>query len=190
MKRHYFISDDLDDLEHVEEELERNGFVTPQIHVLSKDDAGVAHHEHLHEVEAVMRTDVVRLMKRGALIGVIAAPIILLIAYYSELPAKYTWAPFVCLAIVLLGFCTWEGGFIGIQMPHNQFKKFEDILADGKHIFFVDVDVEQKAKLDRVIAGHPRLEYAGEAKAAAGWFVRAHQKFRNVLRDIGAFNAH
>ena len=67
MKRHYYVTDDLDDLDHVEEELERAGLVTPQLHVLSRDDAGVARHEHLHEVEAVMRTDVVRSMKRGAL---------------------------------------------------------------------------------------------------------------------------
>ena len=45
MKRHYFISDDLDDLERIEEELEQRGINTPQIHVLSKDDAAV---ENIH----------------------------------------------------------------------------------------------------------------------------------------------
>ena len=30
LTRHFFISDDLDDLEHLEEELERSGIVTPQ----------------------------------------------------------------------------------------------------------------------------------------------------------------
>lgn len=190
MKRHFFVSDDLDDLEHVEEELENKGFLTPQIHVLSNDDAGLYKHEHLHEVEAVMRTDVVRLMKKGALVGLILAPLVLITAYFLGLPEKYTWIPFVCMAIVLLGFCTWEGGFLGIQKPHNQFKQYESELAEGKHIFFVDIDEEQKAALDEVIAKHPRLAYAGEAKAAAGWFVRSHQRFRAVLRDIGAFNAH
>ena len=190
MKRHYFISDDLDDLEHVEEELEEAGFVTPQIHVLSHDEAGVAHHEHLHEVEAVMQTDIVRIMKRGAIVGIVLAPTILISAYYLGLVETYTWVPFILFSVVALGFCTWEGGFIGIQMPHNQFKNFEEALNEGKHIFFVDVDDEQKQTLDSIIAAHPRLVYAQEGKAAAGWFVHLHQRFRAVLKDIGAFNAH
>ena len=36
MLRHYYISDDLDDLEAVELELEGKGVSTPQIHVLSE----------------------------------------------------------------------------------------------------------------------------------------------------------
>ena len=35
MRRHYFISDNLDDLEVFEEQLEAAGISTPQIHVLS-----------------------------------------------------------------------------------------------------------------------------------------------------------
>ncbi len=181
MKRHYFISNDLDDLDRIEDELEHSGFVTPQIHVISRDDAGVASHEHLHEVEAVMRTDVVRSMKRGALVGLIAAPIILLIAYYLGLPEKWTWVPFICLSIVVLGFCTWEGGFFGIQEPHNQFKQFERALDDGSHVLFVDCSGKQQELLDRVIQKHQNLVYAGEAKATAAWFVNAQHKFKRFV---------
>ena len=45
MRRHYYISDDLDDLKSIETELESNGITTPQIHVLSRDDAGLQAHE-------------------------------------------------------------------------------------------------------------------------------------------------
>ena len=41
MKRHYYISSDLDDLELIERDLEEAGVSTPQIHVLSDDDARV-----------------------------------------------------------------------------------------------------------------------------------------------------
>ncbi|MEH6543662.1 MAG: NAD/FAD-utilizing enzyme [Porticoccaceae bacterium] len=184
MKRHYYISNDLDDLEHVEEELESQGFVTPQIHVLSRDDAGVAHHEHLHEVEAVMRTNVVRSMKIGALVGIVAAPLVLMVGYYSGLVEEFTWVPFIFLSIVVLGFCTWEGGFLGIQSPHYQFKRFEDVLDEGKHVFFVDIDVGQKEVLDRVVRAHPGLQPAGEATATAGWFVKSHQKMRLFMKSM------
>lgn len=184
MKRHYFVSDDLDDLEHVEEELELDGLVPPQIHVLSRDDAGVHHHPHLHEVEAVMRTDIVRSMKRGAIVGIIGAPSVLYLAYQFGLTETYTWVPFIFLAVIVLGFCTWEGGFFGIQVPHYQFRQFEEDLSDGKHVFFVDVNSKQKEILDRVISKHPRLAYGGEAKGTAGWFIRAHQTFRQVKKPL------
>ena len=40
MKRHYYISNSLDELEVVERELEAEGVTISQIHVLSEDDAG------------------------------------------------------------------------------------------------------------------------------------------------------
>jgi len=184
MKRHYFVSDDLDDLEHVEEELERDGLVTPQIHVLSHDDAGVAGHPHLHEVEAVMRTDVVRSMKRGAVVGLIAAPLVLFVAHYFGFAGQYTWVPFIFLSIVVLGFCTWEGGFLGIQTPHHQFKKYEKFLDAGKHILFIDVKAAQQQILDRVVSEHPGLVYAGEGKATASWFVHGHEKMRIFMKTM------
>ena len=54
MKRYYYLSTDLDDLEIVERDLEAAGITTPQIHVLSLDDQGVEQH-HLHNVEAVLK---------------------------------------------------------------------------------------------------------------------------------------
>ena len=57
MKRHYFISDNLDDLDRIEVELERRGVNKPQIHVLSRDDAGVDTHKHLHNIEAVFTSN-------------------------------------------------------------------------------------------------------------------------------------
>ena len=59
MDRYFFISGDLDDMDSVEKELENAGVTTAQIHVLSKDDDGVAR-RNLHEVHAFMKTDVVR----------------------------------------------------------------------------------------------------------------------------------
>ena len=67
--RHYFISSSLDDLELFEEQLEAAGISTPQIHVLSLDTLGVEHHPHLHEVQSVMKNDVVHSSLIGAEVG-------------------------------------------------------------------------------------------------------------------------
>jgi hypothetical protein len=183
MKRHFYISTDLDDLEHVEQDLERAGVSTPQIHVLSEDDAALDEH-HLHKVEGVLKKDVVHGTEIGAIIGVIAAAAILALAYFSGLTETYTWVPPIFLSVVVLGFCTWEGGLIGIQEPHVDFKRFQDQLHEGKHVLFVDVPLDQEDILTSVIANHPKLESAGEGASTPGWVVGAQRSWTKATQVL------
>ncbi|MDB3856313.1 NAD/FAD-utilizing enzyme [Halieaceae bacterium] len=175
MKRHYYISDDLDALELVEKQLKQAGVSTPQIHVLSEDGQGVQQH-HLHEVESVLKKDVVRGTELGAVVGVIGAALIIFLAWVSGLPETYTWVPAVFLAIIVLGFCTWEGGLIGIQKPHVDFQRFHEDLHQGKHVLFIDADPDQENILQRIVSAHPKLQDAGEGSSTPRWVVSL-QKF-------------
>jgi hypothetical protein len=184
MKRYYYISDDLDDLEDVEQELEKAGVTTPQIHVLSRDDAGVALHEHLHPVEAVLKKDVVHGTEIGAVVGVLGAVIVLAVSYFSGVTETVGWVPFVFLAVIVLGFCTWEGGLFGIQEPHKEFKRFEGDLDAGKHVFFVDVSPEQEQALSAIVKAHPRMQQAGEGRATPVVVVEAQKKFQDAMQSL------
>ena len=82
MQRHYYISDNLDELERVEQELEAQGISTEQIHVLSEQDAEVEQHHHLHDVPSFMKQDVVHSGEIGALVGLVLAAAVLLGAYW------------------------------------------------------------------------------------------------------------
>ncbi|MEM1154164.1 MAG: NAD/FAD-utilizing enzyme [Pseudomonadota bacterium] len=181
MKRNYYISNDLNDLSRVERELEAAGITTPQIHVLSQDDAGLEHHQ-LHQVEAVLKKDVVRGTERGAIIGAIGAALILGIAWFTGLSETYTWVPAIFLAVVVLGFCTWEGGLIGIQEPHLDFKRFQEVLDSGKHVLFVDVDPDQEATLHEVTAAHPALTPAGEGASTPRLVVRFQDLWTRFMK--------
>jgi hypothetical protein len=182
MKRQYYISNDLDDLELLQKELTSEGISTPQFHVLSANDAEVEKH-HLHAIEAVLKQDVVRLTRIGALVGVIAAGLILLLAYVLEWHTSAVgWMPFIFLSIVLLGFCTWVGGFIGIQVPNYQFKQFEKLLAHGKHVFFVDITDEQHELLKKIYESHPHLKHAGTGEATPEWVVKGQEKFAKFMK--------
>jgi hypothetical protein len=184
MKRHFYISDSLDDLEQVEQELESKGVDTPQIHVLSQDDAGVEKH-HLHEVEAVLKKDVVHSMELGAVIGVVAAILVLAVAYFAGWTESAAgWVPFIFLAIVVLGFCTWEGGLFGIQEPHYQFKQFQEALKEGKHVFFVDVSEKQTAILESVVNSHPKLQVAGLGEATPELVIYAQKGWRDFMKTM------
>lgn len=181
MKRHYYLSDDLDDLQQIERDLEQAGITAPQIHVLSLDDAGVEAHS-LHNVEAVLRKDVVRGTELGAVVGVIGAALILAAAHVSGIAQTYTWVPAIFLAVVVLGFCTWEGGLIGIQEPHTDFRRFQDELEAGRHLLFVDIDQAQQAALDSVVDAHPGLRRAGEGAARPTLVVRGQETFQRFMK--------
>jgi len=182
MLRHYYIADDLNELSEVEQELEAQGFTETQIHVLSDKDADVEHHQ-LNEVEAVLKKDVVHSTEVGAVVGVAVAACTLLLAYFMGwTESSAGWLPFIFLAVVLLGFCTWEGGFIGIQQPNVNFSKFQSFLAQGKHLLFVDFDFDQQYQLNTVVKAHPNLQDMGIGPAAPGWFIRGQDKFKHFMK--------
>jgi len=181
MERYYYIGDNLDELEVVERELESNGIATEQIHVLSQDDLAVAQHK-LHAVTSIMKKDIVRSTIIGAAIGVCLSLLVLVGAWLSGWPETFTWVPFAFLAIIVLGFCTWEGGLWGIQEPNHHFKRFEKVLEHGKHILFVDVDRGQMNALQSVFKAHPRLKNVGKGSSAPKLVVRAQQWFHRFMR--------
>jgi len=181
MNRHYYIGEDLAEFAAVEHELEASGVSTPQIHVLSDNEAGIEAY-HLNEVESVLKKDVVHGTEMGALVGTLAAGVVLLVAWMSGLPDTLTWVPFIFLSIVILGFCTWEGGLMGIQAPHHEFQRFQDALKQGKHVLFVDVEGRQEQLLERIMGFHPALEVAGVGEATPGWVVGAQNKFDRFTR--------
>ena len=184
MLRHYYISDDLNDLQAVETELKAKGVSTPQIHVLSENDAEVEKH-HLHAIEAVLKQDVVHSTSVGAVVGLIAAISLLVVTYLVDWHTTAAgWLPFGFLAVIVLGFCTWEGGLIGIQIPNHQFKRFQKLLKQGKHIFFVDLDAEQESILSEIVEQHPRLKLAGTGPATPGWVVHGQEKFSKVMKSL------
>jgi hypothetical protein len=182
LKRYFFTSDDLDDLERFEEELEEAGLVTPQIHVLTLDDSGADNHHHLHAVTSLMKKDIIHSGLIGAGIGACAAALALIVAYlagWTDTPAG--WIPFIFLAVILFGFFTWEGGLWGIQTPNVHFKQFQSLLEDGKHVFFVDVEPEQGRIVNKLLKDHPTMRKAGKARGAPKWIVMGQNRFRKIV---------
>jgi len=172
MKRHYFISDDLDDLELIEQELERQGILKPQSHVLSKDDSAVARHQHLHNIEAIFKQGVVNGTLLGAMFGVLAATLVLMFGYMTNRTETYSWAPYYFLTIVMFGFITWSGGFYGIQTPLKDFRRFQKVLSKGKPLFIIDLDPAQEDIIPRI---NP-----GTGTATPRWIVMGQQSFKNT----------
>ena len=172
MQRHFLISDDLDDLEHLEEELEAQGVATPQIHVFTLDDTEAEKHVHLHDVQSIMKRDVVNSMIIGAILGaVLSASVLGATALFGWHQTAAGWIPFIFLAIIALGFCTWEGGFVGIQTLNRHFKQFKSTLEQGKHVFYCDLAPDQVPVFQRIVRAHPTAIMAGTGVSTPPWIM-------------------
>jgi len=175
--RHYFISDNLDDLDLFEDQLEKDGIATAQIHVLSNNTAGVVQHLHLHEVQSFMKIDIIHCGLIGAVVGACVFSTVLFVTHlldWHTSPAG--WMPFIFLALILFWFSIWEGGLIGIHRPNHLFAPFQQALKDGRHIFFVDLYAAEEAILDRILKLHPQVTIAGTGKAEPHWLVLWQKK--------------
>lgn len=182
LTRHFYIGSDLDELEQLERELEARGIVTPQIHVLTLDDSGAERHRNLHEVTSLMKKDLVQSTLIGAGLGLAGAALVLLIAALADWTSSAAgWIPWLFLAVIVCGFCTWEGGLWGIQQPNAQFRRFEDAMRRGRHVFFVDVDRGQRETLEATVAEHPGLVAAGTGAGAPAWIVSGQLWFKRVF---------
>lgn len=182
MNRHYYISDNLDDLERLEGELEAGGIASEQIHVLSERDAELSRHR-VHGVPSFLRRDLLLGSEAGMLIGLGLAVALLVVAYLAGWTQSAAgWMPFIFLALVLVGFSLWEGGLFGLQRPNHHFSRFADSLRQGKHLFFVDVEQAQEPLLERLVRGHPQLQMAGTGSAAPHWAVVGLQRLHGLRR--------
>lgn len=183
LTRLFFISDSLDDLERFEKSLEQMDLQPPQMHLLTLDDQGAATHPELPQVASFTKRDVIRSTLIGAGVGLAAAVLVLVIAYLAGWTATAAgWMPFIFLAIVVLGFITWQGGLLGIQTPHVQLCKFDDALNQGRHVFFVDVEPEDAQALRAMAdAQHPAIEIADEDVGASSWIVYSHYRVKRFF---------
>lgn len=182
MTRYFFIGTNLDDLEHLEQDLEQAGVVTPQIHVLTEYEHD-AHRRHVHQVTPFMKKDVVHSALVGAACGVGLAALALII---TILGGWYEYAggiPFLFMAIVVLGFCTWLGGFRGIQTSNSRTRQFDQAVRDGKHVFFVDYPSGQGRILEETSGRYPSVEMAGRARGAPGWLVYSQHNIKRFFSE-------
>ncbi|MFU8815251.1 MAG: magnesium transporter [Pseudomonadales bacterium] len=183
-RRHFFIGEDLDDLEAFQHDLEQEGITTAQIQVMTLDDEGARARNDLNEVRSLMKRDVIHTGEYGLVAGVIAAVAVLAVTYLAGWhQAAGTWVPFIFLAIIVLGFLTWEGGFIGFQTFNRRFEAFKGELEQGRHLLFVDITRDQLPALERASRNHPRARSAGTGRAKPHWLVRSQHHFSRLFRE-------
>ena len=156
MKTLAYMSNSLEEIEETDQELEALGIPRKHIHVLSEDESALDIHD-LPAVNEIEKRDVVRSGSWGAAFGVVLASTAVGLAASTGLAAQVGWAPFLLLAVVLFGFCTWEGVLIGLTRLNHRFRAFQDALHRGAHVLMIDVESREEARALATVHRHPRL---------------------------------
>lgn len=156
MKHAYYLSNDLDELESVHDELVQMGLKDRYIHVLSEHEAEVEKH-HLRNVNDIAKTDMLGFMAKGAACGAILVLIVGAAAYVFDYGQNQLMAPIALASLFLFGFCVWEAGLIGLHKLNHRFKAFEKELHRGEHVLILDYENEQAKTVKNVARAHPKL---------------------------------
>ena len=190
LSRQYFISDNLADLKLVEQELEIAGVATAQIHILTRDNAGLERHKDLHGVPSLMKRNIIHSGLMGAVVGAILAVATLLVSFILGWHSSMAgWIPFIFLAVILFGFCTWFGGLHGLRNPNYHFVRFQKDLDAGKHVLFIDLDESQTEILRTIVEKHPGLVSAGFGQSVPAWVIKletmtSHWWYWRIWRNV------
>lgn len=182
MQRYYYLASDLDRVEEVSRALRGAGLDRHQLHVMSSDDAAVDGRPELNGVVSLMKRDLVASGLRGALVGAVAAMLLLLVAWLLDAFATPAGAAITLFAsVATFGFCVWEGGFYGIQTHNRKVARFTDALSRGQHLLFVDVDPDQASTLERVMTQFPALRPSGSTRGVPRWLFVGQRELPRFL---------
>lgn len=184
MLRNFYIADDLSELEHVSQSLVQAGLAEEQVHVLSEADEEAAK-RRVNAVNSLSKSDIIRSGLIGAGIGAVLAILILLTGLFFDADGVDGWLPFVFLAVVVFGFCTWEGGFRGIQVRNAEFRRFDNMLKLGKHVLIVDIDPAEENKVKKVLGGDgTQLQAAGQEETPRAWVISSQKNINDLVKTL------
>lgn len=146
MNRIYFASDSLERVEDAERILTQSGVSPHHFHLFSNDnDNAKAESKGLHTLNLFEKTNVLSGLSKGFAVGILLFILTISAGLFTNLADTYTWTPIVMLSLFVLGFSTWEAGLYGAQQTNASLTKHEQIIKDGRHVFYVDCPTEQTA---------------------------------------------
>ncbi len=157
MSKLKYLTNDIEELDAVEQDLEANGIPRSHIHVLSNSDGELAKHD-IPTFSDWSKRDLTYYGIRGAVIGVVLSMCILGGGYVYGITDSVSWAILGFIAAATMGFCTWEGGLMGIAKLNHEFEQYHEDIENGEHLLVVDVaDKDEEAKARYSVESHPVL---------------------------------
>ncbi len=158
MKRLYYLTPTITSAEAISEDLHDEGVTDWNFHILSKDEAGLYSH-HLHSANLLQRTDIVRYMERGLIVGLLMGACFAIPLYFLE---EFTFGAWMAISVFCLLFGVWCGGIGGITRDNYKIERFHEDIESGKYLLMIDVHKHDEDVIKRVMAiRHPEARLQG-----------------------------
>ena len=181
MKRLYYLTDCLNSVSKISDDLHTNGITDWHIHVLSKNEAGL-YHRHVHIAHMFQQNDVIHSGEMGAILGGATGLLAII--------ALHLWMPFsdplpspglLLIAGVFTLFGAWSGGLAGAMRENYKIRRFHNDIKHGRYLIMIDVyKPQEQAVRQQLRQYHPEAIAAGEDTS---WILPFHPLFRKVRRS-------
>ncbi|WP_111495406.1 MULTISPECIES: hypothetical protein [Marinobacter] len=172
MKRLYYLTRTIDSVSEISEDLHDHGVTDWRFHIVSRDEAGLYTHS-LHRAGVLDRTDLVRYVERGVMIGALLAFTFILTAQVIGVPAwpMSAWIALLLFAVLAGG---WLGGFGGIGAEHYRIRRFHQAIDDGQYLVMVDCPAKHLVTMKHLMAeNHPEAQLQGASGTHTNPFAAA-----------------
>ncbi|WP_166268921.1 hypothetical protein [Marinobacter caseinilyticus] len=179
MKRLFYLVDSIDSVQDISDDLHEKGITNWRFHIVSKDDAGLYTHR-LHGASVLDRTDLVRFVERGMMIGALfGLAVVVPLAVFSSLPLPtIAWFAMFVFLVVAGG---WLGGFGGISSENYRIRRFHRDIDDGKYLVMVDTPKAHVEEMKMLMAkNHPEATLQGESSSFNNPFAIKGGKFHRA----------
>lgn len=163
-RRLYYLTPTLDSTVAISRALERKGVGYEQMHVLSKNEDGLARHK-VHTASPLETYDIIHMGEQGALIGFLAGfvfVVVLKLFNPFDIEISYWILAAIWAFITLHG--AWSGGIGGTQARNYKIKPYLSDIENGNYLILVDVTEDQRTAVRQMMkAEHPEAEFKAES---------------------------
>ncbi len=162
MKCLYYLASSIESTREVSDDIQAVGINHWFLHVISKDTAGVKKHQ-MHSGNCIEQLDIMRDGIIGAFIGLVLGLIIVsVITYKGYFPPEVPTITYYFIIGILILFCSWEGGLIGIGNESKKLAEFHSDLEAGKYLILVYAPANQEKLItDMMAEKHPDIPLEG-----------------------------
>lgn len=158
MKRLYYLTDSLESADLISRDLHEAGIRDEDFHVLCCDENALRQH-HLHPANILQRTDIIRYVERGLIVGGMMSLCFMLPLAYIESFTFNAWLGVSAFSI-LVSVCS--GLIGGLSQENHKIQRFHDAIEQGRLLIMVDTPVEQEGFVRRTMSSqHPEAALHG-----------------------------
>lgn len=167
MKRLYYLTDSLESADLISRDLYEAGIKDDDLHILCCDEDALRQH-HLHAATILQRTDIIRSVERGLIVGGMMSLCFMLPLAYMESFTFNAWLGIsaFCIVVSLI-----SGVIGGLAQENYKIYRFHDAVEQGRLLLMVDTPSEQEGFVRRIMSSqHPEAMLQGVTSTLANPF--------------------